>query len=347
MSKVLIIGPSWLGDMIMSQALFKVLYKQGKTIEVLAPKWNHGILDCMPEVSKAIEMPFDHGDLKLKERYKFAKSLKKNNYDECIVIPNSFKSALIPYWAKIPKRIGWLGEFRYGVLNITQKLNKSKLPLMVQRLIALGYFQEESSKSFDQNNINSYQYDFPSLRVDNNFVKKTTEKFNIDQNKRTLVLAPGAAYGEAKKWPADYFAQVANEKLNQDWQVVLLGSPKDKLATDEVNNKTTNKCINLAGQLALPETVAVISTASCVVSNDSGLLHVAAALDIPLIGIYGSTSPDFTPPLIDKNKKAILLVDNLDCRPCFQPTCKFNHYKCLYEIKPDLVTNSINRLVQV
>jgi heptosyltransferase-2 len=341
MSKVLIVGPSWLGDMIMAHALFKILYQQGKTIDVLAPKWNHGILNCMPEVNQAIEMPFDHGELKFFARYQFAKTLQKKGYSECIVIPNSFKSALIPYWAKIPKRTGWLGESRYLLLNNTHKLNETILPLMVQRLVALAYLEN----NVKQEDIASISYPYPELKIDNNLVATTLEKFGLTNNNKILLLAPGAAFGEAKKWPADYFAAIAKHKIKQGWQVWLLGSLKDKLATDAVDLATANQCVNLAGRLALPETVALISRAQCVVSNDSGLLHVAAALNIPLIGIYGSTSPDFTPPLIKQDKKAMLSVDNLACRPCFQQTCKYQHYKCLYDIKPDVVINTMDRLM--
>lgn len=343
MSKVLVIGPSWLGDMIMSQSLFKILHAQGKTIDVLAPKWNHAVLSCMPEVSNAIELPFDHGDLKLLERYKFAKKIKQNKYDECIVIPNSFKSALIAYWAKIKKRTGWLGEQRYFLLNNYRKLDKKNMPLMVQRLMALAYFDQNISLE----EIASLNYPYPQLKIDNQFILNTLSKFNLSNNKNTIILAPGAAYGETKQWPADYFAKIANNKIKQGWQVWLLGSQNDKSITDVVNSKTNNQCNNLAGQLQLEETVALISKANLIISNDSGLLHVAAAVNTPLVGVYGSTSPDFTPPLIDENKKVILKPENLSCSPCFKKTCQFGHLKCLYDIKPEMVEHAIDKLVQV
>lgn len=339
MYKVLVVGPSWLGDLIMTQSLLKILHKQGKTIEVLAPKWNHGILECMPEVSKAIEMPFDHGELKIFSRYSFAKELKAAQYDECIVVPNSFKSALIPFWAKIPKRTGWLGEFRYGLLNNTQKLNKQKLPLMVQRLISLAYF----GQNFNQDNIESVSYDYPRLVISKNVKDQVRAKFNLNDHDQYIALAPGAAYGDTKRWPAEYFAEIASKKIQQGYKIILLGSPKDREVTDKINHLTEEQCINLAGQLALPETVAIISLANALVSNDSGLLHVAAALDIPLIGIYGSTSPDFTPPLIEDNKKEIIKSD-LSCSPCFKQTCKFGHLKCLYNLTPSKVNQSLDKL---
>ncbi|MBP9721742.1 MAG: lipopolysaccharide heptosyltransferase II [Gammaproteobacteria bacterium] len=350
MSKVLIIGPSWLGDMIMSQALFKALHKQNKIIDVLAPKWNHAILKCMPEVNKAIELPFDHGEIKLYARYKFAQSLRQEQYDECIVIPNSFKSALIPYWAKISIRTGWLGEFRYLLLNNYQKLKPAVLPLMVQRLAALAYFD----KNFNQENFVKFDNNkilYPKLYSNPKIVDNTFEKYKLTSQKlnaKILILAPGAAFGEAKKWPEEHFAEVAREKIKQGWHIILLGSPKDKLSADKVAEQiaNSNQCSNLAGLLQLPETVAIISQAQAIVSNDSGLLHVAAGLSTPLIGIYGSTSPGFTPPLISDDKKAILEINKsqLSCRPCFQKTCQFGHLRCLRDIKPQLVINILDKL---
>lgn len=340
-NRVLVVGPSWLGDMVMTQSLFKILHKQGKVIDVLAPKWCNPILKLMPEVNCVINMPFEHGELSLTKRYQFAKTLKKYQYNESIVIPNSFKSAIIPFWAGIPKRTGWLGEFRHVILNNKFKLNKRILPLMVQRLVALAYI----NKDFNQEDVVKLDIPHPELKADSEKVQSLLTKYNLNTNRKTLILAPGAAYGEAKKWPVDYFAAVANEKLNNNWQVVIFGSVKDQETSQEINTKTDNRCLDLAGSCDLVDTALIISAANVVVSNDSGLLHVAAGFDVPLIGIYGSTSPDFTPPLISDNRKAILKLDNLSCRPCFQPTCKFGHYKCLYNISPRSVINAIDRLV--
>lgn len=341
MSKVLVVGPNWLGDMIMSQSLFKILHKQGKSLDVLAPKWNHAILECMPEVDKCIELPFEHRRLDLVARYKFAKQLSKQHYDECIVIPNSFKSALIPYWAGIPKRTGWLGELRYGVLNNTIKLNKQLLPLMVQRIIALAYLDS----SFKQEDVNSLEYPYPSLNIEDECIQKSLTKYNISNTKNIIALAPGAAYGETKKWPQEYFVQIINDKIKDNFEIILLGSIKDKDTTDKINQLSNHLCVNLAGKLALPETVALIAKSKLLISNDSGLLHVAAATNTPLIGIYGSTSPDFTPPLTADDKKVILKPSGLACSPCFKPKCKYGHLKCLYDIKPNLVLSAINNLI--
>ena len=341
MYKVLVVGPSWLGDMIMCQALFKALKKQNKTIDVLAPKWCKDILYCMPEINNIIELPFEHGDLRLKDRYKFAQSLKKYNYNECIVTPNSFKSALIPYWAKIPTRTGWLGESRYYILNNQQKLNKPKLPLMVQRLVFLAYMKQ----NYKQDNINHIKIPSPKLEIKPENIVNSLQNLNLNiDNNKILILAPGAAFGDAKKWPAEYFAEVANNKLKQDWQVWILGSNKDSDTAEKINKLTNNQCIDLSGKTSLIDTVSLISCGTCIVSNDSGLLHVAAAVDTPIVGVYGSTSPDFTPPLISEDKKAILKVDNLDCRPCFKPKCKFGHYKCLYDLKPEKIEQAIDSL---
>lgn len=335
MADILVIAPAWLGDLVMAQSLFKVLNARGAKVDVMAPEWNFAVLKCMPEVRNSIVMPITHGQVKLAERYRLGKELREKNYDQVIVLPNSLKSALIPFFAKIPQRTGWVGEVRWGLLNDIRKLDKQRYPLMVQRFVALAY-----PKNFD--------WDFdklpePSLVVNHHDVKRSLDKFAIKPRNEQplLVLSPGAAFGEAKRWPEEYFANVAEEKLQQGWQVALLGSAKDAKVTSNINTLTGGNCYDLAGKLELNETVELISQANCVVSNDSGLLHVAAALNIPLIGIYGSTSADFTPPL---NPKAVTLGVDLECRPCFQKTCRFGHYKCLTEIKPDWVLREISHL---
>lgn len=337
MKKVLVVGASWLGDMVMAQTLLILLKEKGAVIDVLAPEWNFAVLKCMPEINQAIPMPIGHGELKLKQRYQLGKRLKNNHYDEAYILPNSFKSALIPYFAKIPKRTGWLGEMRYGLLNDVRKLDEQEYPLMVQRFAALAYAKKETW--------NKESYPKPKLIVNENSVQETLTKFNLSvhSTQPIIALCPGAAFGDSKRWPYEYFAEIANEKLNAGWQVWLFGSEKDKEVTEKIQQATQNRCSHLAGQLQLNETVNLLSKTRIVISNDSGLLHVAAALDIPLIGIYGSTTADFTPPLSDK--KAILGVDNLNCRPCFQRHCQFGHLKCLKDILPAQVQAAIEKLV--
>lgn len=330
--KVLIIGPSWLGDMIMAQPLLKILKKQSCSIDVLAPEWSLPILQCMPnEVNKVIPMPIPHGRLSLLARYHLGKKLR-DKYDQAIILPNSWKSALIPFWAKIPIRTGWIGECRWGLLNDIRKLKEDIYPKMIQRYAALGYPKHTP--------ITELNIPDPALEVSPQLVDAIEIRFNLHLNSLDnpiLAICPGAAFGQAKRWPIEYFAKVAQRKIQQGWEVWLFGSNQDHDIASEIHDLLGNdsdECINFTGKLILPETVTLLSKANAVISNDSGLMHVAAALGIQVIGIFGSTSPSFTPPA---GKKAVVVYNNLECSPCKQRTCPLGHHKCMQDIKPEQI----------
>jgi heptosyltransferase-2 len=327
-SRILIIGPSWVGDTIMAQALFKLLKAQypALTIDVLAPLWTFSLLERMPEVNQAIPLPMTHGELKLRERYRIACVLRKNCYDQAIILPNSLKSALIPFWAKIPKRTGWAREGRSILLTDARKLNKTKYPRMMEQYLALGLPSAMPLPT---------QTFYPEFAISASNQAKALAKYQpIWRDKPILALCAGAEFGLAKRWPADYYAAVARQKIQEGWDVWLFGSPKDLPVTETIMQLTNGQCSHLAGRLELAETIDLLSLVSGVVSNDSGLMHAAAALKKPLIAIYGATSPAFTPPL---SKNAIILQQQLSCQPCFERECPLTHYRCLREIKPEQV----------
>jgi heptosyltransferase-2 len=330
--KVLIIGPSWVGDMVMAQSLFKLLklrYPQ-VVLDVLSPSWTFSVLGCMPEIAEAIEMPIGHGELKLAERYRIGRKLSANGYDQAIVIPNSLKSALIPFFARIPLRTGWLGEMRYFLLNDARKLDKQRYPLMIEQCMALGLPAGESLPA---------PYPYPSFTVTQAAQDAALKKHQpLWRDRKVLALGAGAEFGPSKRWPPEYFAELANRKMAEGFDVWLFGSPKDKPVTDSIMQLTNNQCENLAGRLELSESIALLSLVSGVVTNDSGLMHIAAALQKPVIAIYGSTSPSFTPPL---SNNASILKLNLDCQPCFQRECPLKHHRCMRDISPDMVVNAM------
>lgn len=327
----LIVGPSWVGDMVMAQSLFIVLKQQypEMNIDVLAPNWSEPLLQRMPEVRNSISMPIGHGKLQLGLRYKIGKQLRKNNYDWAILLPNSLKSALIPFWAKIPKRTGFKGEMRYGLLNDVHLLNKEKLTMTVQRFVSLA--------SNDQNYVPT-DYPFPKLQLDQNIIKNTLDKFDLNTKKPILALCPGAEFGPAKRWPIEHNAKVARQKLENGWQVWIFGSDKDQKVAESISDQAGGNCINLAGKTSLAEAIDLLSQANNVISNDSGLMHVAAAVNRPLIALYGSSDPNFTPPLNDKAKVISL---RLECSPCFKRECPLEHLNCLREISPESVLSLI------
>jgi heptosyltransferase II len=327
-SRILIIGPSWVGDTIMAQALFKLLKAQypALIIDVLAPLWTFSLLERMPEVNQSIPLPITHGELKLRERYRIARTLRQNHYDQAIILPNSFKSALIPFLAKIPKRTGWAREGRSILLTDARKLDKKQYPRMMEQYLALGLPPNATLPT---------QTFHPEFAIKAANQETALAKHQPTwRGKPVLALCAGAEFGPTKRWPADYYAAVAHQKIQEGWDVWLFGSPKDLPVTETIMQLTNGQCSHLTGRLELAETIDLLSLVSGVVSNDSGLMHAAAALKKPLIAIYGSTSPAFTPPLA---KNAIILQQQLSCQPCFERECPLTHYRCLRDIKPEQV----------
>lgn len=331
--KILVVAPSWVGDLVMAQTLFKLLKQQRVDckIEALVPSWSAGLISRMPEVEHAILLPFRHGELKLKERYQFAKRLRERGYDQAIILPNSFKSSWIPYWAKIPVITGWLGELpRFFLLNDVRRLNPKAFPRMVQRFAALAF----PKKSALPNSL-----PFPRLTTDLVQQEKTLSKYHLTLSKKILMLAPGAEFGPSKRWPVDYYAAVANNKIQQGWQVWLLGSINDQMITQKIVALTDFQAIDLAGKTTLEEVVDLMALATLVLTNDSGLMHVAAAVDVPVMALYGSTSPEFTPPLSEKAK---IIGLHLSCSPCFKRICPLGHGRCMKDISPQRVLDEIS-----
>lgn len=332
--KVLIIGPAWVGDAVMAQSLYKTLLQQDPeiTIDVLAPSWSHQVLERMPEVRKAWTSPFGHGEVSLKKRFQLGRQLAAEGYDQAIVLPNSLKSALVPFWAKIKQRTGWRGEARWGLLNDLRYLDKKALPLMIQRFISLGLTKGLPLPE---------KLPWPSLQTSPRTIEITLEKLGLTRPEKLLAICPGAEYGPSKRWPAQYYAEVANRQVEAGWAVWIFGSAKDSPLAKEIQTACGNACVDLTGKTELREAIDLMSLATAVVTNDSGLMHIAAALNRPLIALYGSSSPHFTPPLSDQVEQLFL---SLDCRPCFNRSCPLEHFKCLRELMPEQVIGALAKL---
>jgi heptosyltransferase-2 len=336
---ILVVGPAWVGDMVMAQSLFMCLKEQYPDcrISVLAPDWTRPLLARMPEVEKGISLAMDHGELQLGKRRAFGKSLRAEQFTTAIVLPNSFKSALIPFHADIPKRIAWKGEWRNLLLSDCRRLDKKAFPLMVQRFAALAY---------PASNDPPEQIPEPRLQSDPESVGEALATFNLGLENSILAICPGAEFGVAKQWPVEHFAATCKTKIDEGWQVWIFGSASDAKVADEIlqmlSHDQRQNCVSLAGRTSLAQAIDLLSVAVAVISNDSGLMHIAAALDKPIVALYGSTSPDFTPPLTSKSK---LLFTDIDCRPCFQRECPLEHKKCLTELEPSRVVAAITELV--
>lgn len=334
--KYLIIGAAWVGDMIMSQTLFTFVKQNDPAaiIDVVAPKATVALVELMPEIRQGIVLESGHGDFNLFARYHLGKKLRAEKYDQVLVIPNSWKSALIPFFAKIPRRTGWLGEQRYMLLNDWRKLNKEKYPLMIQRLAALAITKNATLPQ---------KLPYPKLTITSAMIDAALEKTHLSKpTKPILALCPGAEFGPAKRWPPEYYAEVAAQKLAEGYEVWLFGSPKEAEAAEVIQQHTQQRCVNLVGKTKLLDAVALMSLATAVVTNDSGLMHIAAALDKPLVAIYGSSSPQFTPPLSDK---VMVLSLGLDCSPCFQRECPLGHLNCLKKLPASMVLQALSTIV--
>ena len=341
--KILIIGASWVGDMIMAQSLFILLKRTRRDchITVLAPAWTEPLLARMPEVDESLVLPFDHGDLKLGERRRFGKSLADKGFTHAIVLPNSFKSALIPRFAGIKERIGWRGEARGLLLNDCRRLDKTKYPRMVERFAALGLPAKARLPE---------RVPDPNLLVTRPMVDIVLEKFGIettgDWPARLLAICPGAEFGPSKQWPASHFIILCTRLFADGWRVVIMGSAGDAAIAQEIyegveqklGRSLADRCFNLAGKTTLAEAIDIMAACALAVSNDSGLMHVAAALNLPVVALYGSTSPEFTPPLAPMAK---ILTTPIECRPCFDRECRFGHKRCMTDIEPARVLTAI------
>ena len=331
-AKILVLGPAWVGDMVLAQSLFKTLKinNPGCTIDVAAPSWTLPLLDRMPEISAKIALPFKHGELAFWQRIQFGRGLKNAGYTQAIILTNSFKSALIPWAAGIKKRTGFWGEMRVGLINDVRPLNKKNLKKTVERFVYLGLNGNESLPELIPN---------PQLLTNPQNAVTTLAKLGLQNPKqKVLGLCPGAEYGEAKRWPAQYYAEVAIDALNKGWPVWLFGSVADVPVTTKINQLTQNKCVDLGGKTKLGEAIDLMALCDTVISNDSGLMHVAAALNKNLIAIFGSSDPNHTPPM---SNKATIQYLGLACSPCFQRECPLTDIKlrlnCLIEIKPEQV----------
>ncbi|MFZ2852878.1 MAG: lipopolysaccharide heptosyltransferase II [Rhodocyclaceae bacterium] len=322
--KALIVAPAWIGDAVLAQPLFHRLQERlpGIRIDALAPRWVAPVLERMPEISRVIDNPFAHGELALRARYRLARRLAGAGYTHAYILPNSIKSALIPFFAGIPERVGFTGESRYGLINRRHTLDKTALPKMIDRFAQLA---EMPGAPLPQ--------PLPSPAIVSTATQQaaTLGALGLEAAQKLAVFCPGAEYGPAKRWPARHFATLAGELIERGYTVWLLGSAKDRMIGDEILAAAApgSALRNLCGSTTLSQAIDLIASAEFVVCNDSGLMHVAAALDRPLVALYGSSSPAFTPPLA---QRARIVSLDLPCSPCFKRECPLGHLDCLNKL---------------
>jgi heptosyltransferase-2 len=327
MLRSLIIAPQWIGDAVMSEPLLRRLHERGERLTAAALPWVAPVYRAMPQVADVIELPFAHGRLDWAGRRAIAKSLR-GRFDAAYVLPNSIKSALIPFFARIPRRVGYRGEGRPWLLN-EQLPNPGGRPPMVAFYSALA-----GGPAADER---------PRLSLSDALVMTAADLSGVRRGEY-VVFAPGAEYGPAKCWPATHYAELAASlHARHGITVLLLGSGKEAELCESIAQMAPGACLVMAGKTSLMDAMALIAGARGVVSNDSGLMHVAAAFGLPQVALFGSTSPEHTPPLNAK-ARVLWIKDELGlaCSPCFDRTCRFGHTRCLVEIAPTRVEAAMN-----
>lgn len=325
--RVLVVGPAWVGDMVMSQVIYSGLRADNPDIEIdiLAPRATLSLVQRMSEVNRGILIDQKHGQFGFGYRRALGSRLRENGYDLAIVTPNSLKSALVPFFADIPHRVGFLGEYRYFLLNDIRLLDKRRLPLMTDRFLALI---DKSGKEMIR----------PKLLVDDTNQRRFIEENQLDTSRPLVGFCPGAEFGDAKKWPEEHYAELGRRIVDSGREVWILGSPADENTGQVIADAIGPGCVNLAGKTSLLDAIDLLALCDRVVTNDSGLMHVAAAVGAPVTAVYGSTSPGFTPPL---SSDARIVSLGLDCSPCFKRQCPLGHKNCLNQLLPEQVEQSL------
>jgi heptosyltransferase-2 len=323
--RILIVAPSWVGDATLSEPLVALLRQplEPAIVDVLAPPWCAPVYARMRGVRSVIESPFGHRELKLGKRRALARTLRQHAYTRAFVLPNSFKAALIPWFARIPRRIGYVGEARQLLLTDARRLDQRAVPRLVDRFVALAAMRGElvpvaSSPVLVPNAVNAAE---------------AIRELGLATRGPVAVLCPGAEFGPAKRWPTEHFVTLARRFLASGYAVWLIGSPNDRQAADPIAAAVPD-VRNACGRTDLGTAIDLLAQASVVISNDSGLMHAAAAVGRPLVALFGSSSPDYTPPL---SPLASIARINIVCSPCFQRECPLGHFKCMRELSPNVV----------
>jgi len=329
--RILIVAPSWVGDAILSEPLVALLRDpfEDPIVDVLAPPWCAPVYARMRGIRRIVESPFGHGKLDLAARRLLARDLAGEGYTHAFVLPNSWKSALVPFFARIPKRVGYRGEARWGLLTDARSLDERAMPRLVDRFAALAVPKGALVPMPSS----------PTLVPDAANRAAAMRALHLKTDRPVVILCPGAEYGPAKRWPPNQFAELAAMFLNDGLQVWIVGSANDRMAADGVRNSlgdNVHKVRDLTGRTDLGTAIDILSAASLVVSNDSGLMHAAAAVGVHVLALFGSSSPVYTPPLSPLAQVARI---DIACSPCFKRECPLGHFRCMRELKPPIVYN--------
>ncbi len=326
--RILVVAQAWAGDVVLSQMLYALLRREqpDTPIDVAAPPWAGALLRRMPEVDRHLVLEARHGQLKLRRRGALARRLC-GRYGQAIVIPRSFKAALLPYWARIPQRTGFGPSTRLGLINDV----RPRPPGIRERMAQLASSAPAAVESVP----------WPHLRTEAQALKEVRRQHGLDPDVPLVGLLPGAAYGPAKQWGTASFAELGALLAAEGRGICVLGTAQERSIGDAIAAAAPQHAVNLCGATTLDQAIDLIAGLDAVVSNDSGLLHVAAAVETPVVGIYGATSPDTHPPLIAE--RAVCSVRAL-CSPCGRRACPYGSHACMAGIVPAEVFDVLRAL---
>jgi heptosyltransferase-2 len=322
-TRSLVVAPQWIGDAVMAEPLLAALARRGESLTVAALPWVAPVFRAMPQVAAVIELPFAHGRLDWAARRQLAASWR-GRFDAAYVLPNSIKSALVPWLARIPRRTGYAGEGRMLLLNRRLPNPKGRPPMV-------AFYGALAGPGFDPG-------PRPRLHLDGSAIEAALATANLARG-AFWTFAPGAEYGPAKRWPVEHYAALARSLHAADGAIVaLLGSKGEAALCESIAAAAPGATRVFAGRTSLLDAMALIAASRGLASNDSGLMHVAAAFGVPQVAVFGSTSPLHTPPL-NARARVLWLKDELglDCMPCFDRTCRFGHTLCLVSVTPERV----------
>ena len=328
---MLAVAPSWVGDAILSEPLFARIRSAGVQgpIDVIAPPWCGPVYARMRGIGRIIDSPAAHGEFAWRRRRQLGIELRAARYTHAYVLPNTWKSALVPWFARVPHRIGYRGEARYRLLTDARRLDRRALPQLVARYAALAVPRGQPAPAPTP----------PVLVPDAENLARAMQALDLSRARPIAILCPGAEFGPAKRWPVEHFADLARRLARDGLAVWIMGSPNDApiaSALMKALGESAAAVTNLAGRTDLGTAIDLMSAASLVVSNDSGLMHAAAAVGTPLVALFGSSSPLYTPPL---SASARIARIEIACSPCFKRECPLGHFRCMRDLHPELVYN--------
>ena len=332
-SPILIVPYIWIGDFVRCHSVVQLLRERfpDRPVDILATTLCAPLTDYMPGLRRAIVADLPRSRLALPEQAKLASRLRREGYGTVLIMPRTWKAALAPFLAGVPERIGFFGEARVFLLN-DLRFGERRLPRMVERCATLAFPAHAKLPPA----LPAPRLDVPAAEAAGWRAKR-----GLAGNTRPVVaLAPGAV-GPSKRWPGSAYAALARRLIADGFSVWVVGGAQEKRLAAEIVGDTTARDLTGAD---LREAILALACASVAISNDSGLLHVAAALGTPSMGIFGPTSPWHWGPL-NPLAATIEMKSALACRPCHRPVCRLGHHRCMQEITPDQVLAATRRVI--